>query len=910
MREIEKKILTINENIEKNIEKISEEERGFYSQNILNELRNFVEHAALLIYGNRNNIDNIDNSYENIKKSLNFIKGRGQYRFLSRFHKFLQIVVSHYTIDEDSAERLMLKYYQYLLQLKNFLKENYNLEILRNIKRFPINIDETTQEYYEKIVERIENKHVEENLHSDRYYFQKIKPFFVNNKVYYEVTFTRASDNVSKFDRLIAFTKHDIPDNYAVKLWIRKDSINILTKNMPIKVIEKWETSIRPCELNNFARIFGINVEISSGHNEYRALMKFLTDTNYNLVDLVISKNYEIIKNNLIERAKTKNFFNVLDKCHEIIKNNSHGSNVIRYLLYNLRNKVIKQQYDRYNSCIYWSGLKLKCGCIPFDQMPFCSSLVNHNPKLSDLLECIDPSNREHEFLARIIKNNTEIKGELYTKKDDIYGLENIDELIEKYNNNLLYRRHQKRRSLKTYKDFIYIAEYELDTIEIIKKIKGLTKTGIKGYKESVNYWLQENPNIIDCDEKRNIIRKIFENSHVAIIFGAAGTGKSTLINHISQFFNDKSKLYLAQTNPAVDNLKRKVHASNCEFKTIAKFLSDNQTDDYSYDLLIIDECSTVSNNDMAKILSKAKFNLLVLVGDTYQIEAIRFGNWFSVLKHFIPKNSIVELTKPYRTKNEKLLELWDKFRNLDEDKDEYLVKNGYAAKLDNSIFERNKDEDEIVLVLNYDGFYGINNINNFLQANNKNDPYYWGEQIFKVGDPILFNETKRFGPAIYNNLKGRILHIEKFDDKIQFDIEIYKSINEMDINKNECELLENLENRHSIVRFNVNKYKSTDEDNESLSDVIPFQIAYAVSIHKAQGLEYDSVKVVISSEVNELITHSIFYTAITRAKERLKIYWTPEVQNKILKSLSKRNIGKDIGLLKSKFKELNHEQS
>ncbi len=903
MRKIEEKILIINTSIEKNIEKITDEERGFYSQIILKELRDFVEHTALLIYSKGNDIDN---SYENIEKSLSFIKGRGEFRFLSKFHKFLQIVASHYTMDEDSAERLMLKYYRYLLQLKNFLKENYGLEVLKNIKKFPINIDKTTQEYYEKIVKKIEAPKKNENISSERYYIQKIKPFFVKNKVYYEVTFSRASDNISKFDRLIAFTKHDIPDNYAVKLWISKDSINILDKDMPIRIIEKWEVSIRPCELNNFAHIFGINEKILTGYNEYKKLMEFLTKTNYNLVDLIISENYERIKNHLTGKPKTRKIWNVLDKCHEIVKNNLPGSNVIRYLLYTLRNKIIKQQYDKLGFCNYWSGLKLKYGCIPFDQMPFCSSLVRHNPKLNNLLECIDSSNREHEFLARIVKNNTEIKGELYTKKDDIYDLENIDELIERYND-LLYKGHKERRSLKTYKDFIYIAEYELDTIEIIKKVRELAKSGVRGYTDSVDYWLKENPNIIDCDEKRNIIRKIFENSHVATIFGAAGTGKSTLINHISQFFNNKRKLYLAQTNPAVDNLKRKVQASNCEFRTIAKFLSDNQIN--NYDLLIIDECSTVSNSDMAKILNKANFRLLVLVGDTYQIEAIRFGNWFSLLKHFIPKNSIVELTKPYRTKNKKLLELWDKVRNLEEDVEEHLVKNGYTAKLDNSIFERNENEDEIVLDLNYDGFYGINNINNFLQANNKNTSYYWGEQIFKIGDPILFNETKRFGPAIYNNLKGKILHIEKFDRKIQFDIEIYKSINEMDIDRNECELLENLENGHSMIRFSVNKHKSTDEDNESPSDVIPFQIAYAVSIHKAQGLEYDSVKVVISSEVDELITHNIFYTAITRAKEKLKIYWTPESQRKVLESLSKRNIGKDIGLLKSKLKGLNNEQ-
>lgn len=40
---------------------------------------------------------------------------------------------------------------------------------------------------------------------------------------------------------------------------------------------------------------------------------------------------------------------------------------------------------------------------------------------------------------------------------------------------------------------------------------------------------------------------------------------------------------------------------------------------------------------------------------------------------------------------------------------------------------------------------------------------------------------------------------------------------------------------------------------------IVPFQIAYAVSIHKAQGLEYDSVKIVITDEVEELVTHNIF---------------------------------------------------
>ena len=50
---------------------------------------------------------------------------------------------------------------------------------------------------------------------------------------------------------------------------------------------------------------------------------------------------------------------------------------------------------------------------------------------------------------------------------------------------------------------------------------------------------------------------------------------------------------------------------------------------------------------------------------------------------------------------------------------------------------------------------------------------------------------------------------------------------------------------------------------------VIPFQLAYAVSIHKAQGLEYDSVKVIIPKSNSEKITHGIFYTAITSANTK-----------------------------------------
>jgi len=82
---------------------------------------------------------------------------------------------------------------------------------------------------------------------------------------------------------------------------------------------------------------------------------------------------------------------------------------------------------------------------------------------------------------------------------------------------------------------------------------------------------------------------------------------------------------------------------------TISKFINspDIKT---TYDIIFIDECSMVSNSDMREILERAKFDLLVLVGDTYQIKSITFGNWFELAKYLIPKKSLHELTKPYRT--------------------------------------------------------------------------------------------------------------------------------------------------------------------------------------------------------------------------------------------------------------------
>lgn len=398
-------------------------------------------------------------------------------------------------------------------------------------------------------------------------------------------------------------------------------------------------------------------------------------------------------------------------------------------------------------------------------------------------------------------------------------------------------------------------------------------------------------------------MRQLFAESSVGILYGAAGTGKSTFIKLISQYFADKDKLYLAQTNPAVDNLKRRVDVANCDYLTIAKFVSNSRVK-RDYDILVIDECSTVSNENMKKILDKASFKLLLLVGDTYQISAIRFGNWFNIVKNFLPKTSVYELVVPFRSDDGRLLELWDRVREMSDNVSELISRPEYSRRLDDSVFVKT-DEDEIILCLNYDGLYGINNLNRFLQESNENVPYEWGVQQYKVGDPVLFNESERFAPVIYNNMKGKIRNIVKSWDRIQgekitFDIELDKVLDGLDASGRDFEIVDGYSCENTVIRFTVFKRRSEDDDDDTTSNtIIPFQVAYAVSIHKAQGLEYDSVKVVITNEVDENISHNIFYTAITRARKHLKIYWSPEVQEKILTTIQPKNNNKDIALLK-----------
>lgn len=865
--------------------------RALLAQNILSQLRNLVEGVMVRLHAGRGDVEF---QYASVGPALSHVGANGKLNFLKRFHKLVQISASHYTMGGDPSERLMLKYYDYLLRIRDLASTRLNLAILANLEDFPVDLDPSLREYHQKIAERIVAARALPSSQAPkaRYYIHTVRPFYWNGYIYYEVTFYNAVNKVSKFDRIIGFTDIDIADKYAVNLTLESDSIHVLGQTMPITIIREWEVSIRPCEFDNYARILGQSIKVSSGNSEYRLLMQYLTGTSSGLLDLVDMEDaqYEQVKAWATQRARQSQIFPMLDLGRQMIRAKIPGYNVLRYLMLRMNNQIIKLQYAPVD-CGVLSNLRLEYGCKPFDSMPFCTSLYGHNPRFADLAESLDASSRTHELLARRVKINVEDQGMLYTPVADLEDLGDVDQLIATYNGKLYYK-HTGRRLLND-KGHVFIKDYEDGTVAIINKLQQHATAGVAGYEAAVQQWLAQTTPGPDDPIKANALQKLFTDSQVALVYGAAGTGKSTMVDLIANYFNGNEKLFLAHTNPAVDNLKRRVNAQNSTFRTISSHIYSG--DATAYDVLVIDECSTVSNSDLLKVLERTSFKLLVLVGDVFQIESIQFGNWFGLARSFIPKTAVFELTTPFRTKNANLLDLWTTVRELKDDIAETLARNGYSTVLNESLFQAQRS-DEIVLCLNYDGLYGINNVNRFLQSSNPGPATVWGAATYKVGDPVLFNETDRFRPVIYNNLKGTIVGIQTFPGRVQFDVSLDRPVTAFDVDGIQLRYV-----KDSTVQFDVYERGSGDDDDDSTTGSVPFQVAYAVSIHKAQGLEYDSVKVVVTDASQDDISHSIFYTAITRAREHLLIFWTPETQHAVLAALQRSTNHKDAALLSAR---------
>ncbi|MEA5084774.1 MAG: hypothetical protein VB018_11600 [Lachnospiraceae bacterium] len=378
---IDEAILESNKIICRQISRLGESTRGEVSQEVLESLRHFVEHILLKVYANGHDIED---TQENVKAAVKHAKSNYNLKHLSRFHYFLQVSVSHRALKEQNAERLMLKYYEYLLRIRNFLHDSYSIDVLTNLEQFPLETDENLTEYYGKNAEKVSeyNTPIHGKFSYDRFYVQKIKPFFVDGKIYYEVAFVPANDNASKTDRIIGFTNIEVTNFYAVKFAIANNNVEIFGKHMPIRIIVDWEVNIRPCELKNFTTIIK-RTPREYGKAEQRELSRYLTETGLSLSEIIIFSNaaFAAVRDRIVPKTEAIHFFDCLENCRNLIKRKAAGSNILRYLLHHMTNRIIKNQYKdhwrwNYQEDCYehiggnfkLSNLYLAYECIPFDE--------------------------------------------------------------------------------------------------------------------------------------------------------------------------------------------------------------------------------------------------------------------------------------------------------------------------------------------------------------------------------------------------------------------------------------------------------------------------------------------------------------------------------------------------------------
>lgn len=880
--------------------------RDEISQDILPRLNDLCR-AALLqnSYNLRCTKPNLQLAYEQAQLDL-------RTKYLANFLRCLKYIDCRIP-EEGQSERLMLKYYNFMWQIRKYFWDNNRISILQNLEKFPLNTDQLDNEYYNIVAKAIESTDLSpHSLESTRFYVQKKTPFYVGTERYYEITLQLANKYATKFNRITVYSKQNISTAYSINIGYTDTTIDLWGIASNIKIITNWRISIAPACLNKLGRILNISLKISKNYGEYSELMIFLTSTGMTFLDLIDLKeiSFNEVVDSIYKNTNTCYFKTVIEALRKYFscECDTFGKNTIRFLLINMREDRISDVIpNQFNSPMPKTPFYFAKKCFPFEKNPYLANYAGSktsNGNIAKILSAAGTAQLKTISPYLVLKNKIKNSGEIYFNSSEIAS----DTDIATYNEYLDAWEKRQGFNILHEQEYVTIDSYESTTLQILRKLLELSQNGIKGQKELNAKFIRDNKSIFDNVDvsKQKAIKYAFVNSKLLLIYGAAGTGKTTLINYISSLMPKSKKLFLTKTHNAIQHLKRRVDnpGNDSEFISFDSFTKKVELPDY--DIIFVDECSIIDNFTMLKFVNKISENsLIVLAGDINQIESIDFGNWFYYAKDIITTHGAnIELLDTWRTKKESLLSLWEEVRNNDVRITEKLVIDGpFSKEIGSDIFTSNVT-DEVVLCLNYDGKFGLNNINSFFQnANPNGEAIIWQSWRFKKGDKILFNDNSRF-TYLYNNLKGIINDIEKTDDQIAFTIDVETIITEQQCKSDQIEYIDTIGER---TRIKLIVYALDEDEIENEEDakktIIPFQLAYAVSIHKAQGLEYDSVKVVIPSVNSEKITKGVFYTTITRTKRKLTIYWSSETMQKIISDFSSEHSGfKSLDIIKNKL--------
>ncbi|MBQ7410205.1 MAG: ATP-dependent RecD-like DNA helicase [Clostridia bacterium] len=431
------------------------------------------------------------------------------------------------------------------------------------------------------------------------------------------------------------------------------------------------------------------------------------------------------------------------------------------------------------------------------------------------------------------------------------------------------------------YKAEKYIAErlLTLRDCDNVKYIKNFDNE-IKKHEEKID---------IELSEKQfDAVRQINENN-VCIITGGPGTGKTTIIKCVLEIYKShKKKVVLCA--PTGRAAKRMSETTGEDAKTIHRLLEigkfeedklgsiDTEVAPVDADVLVVDEMSMV-DVFLMNYLVKALFlgTKVIFVGDPNQLPSVGPG---SILKDLIDSGEFatVHLDKIFRqaAKSKIIVNAHNVNNGVN-----FIGKKDYGDDSENDFFYINESNQDKMLyqvlslskerLKNYGdyeffkniqvltptkkGKMGTKELNKSLQAelNPKVDEILektYGDIIFREGDRVMQiknnydiywekgsrNDLRTYesGTGVFNGEIGRIIKISNEERQIQVEFDDGK----------------------------VTWY--------AFSELDQLEHAYAITIHKAQGSEFDVVILVVPQSSNMLLTRNLLYTGITRAKKLL----------------------------------------
>ena len=429
---------------------------------------------------------------------------------------------------------------------------------------------------------------------------------------------------------------------------------------------------------------------------------------------------------------------------------------------------------------------------------------------------------------------------------------------------------------------------------------------------------VEERSDIILSEKQKEAVKAINDNN-VTIITGGPGTGKTTIIKSIIEIYKQK-KYKIVLCAPTGRAAKRMSETTGEEASTLHRLLEIGKVDEESLfkkdneyqgapidgDIIIVDEVSMVDMFIMSYLLDCIyQGTKLILVGDSDQLPSVGPG---SVLKDLIASEKIatVHLDKifrqaakskiivnAHRVNNGKgFISKEDPELEKDANQDFFFIKENNQEKILKEVLslcngrlknfgEYDFFENIQVLTPTKKGMLGTKELNKALQE--ELNPHREGEAeknslgaIFRIGDRVM---------QIKNNYD---MYWEKLcDSGVETGNGIFNGETGIITNINE-------KGKILIVKFDDEKVCKYE-----FNDLEQIEHSYCMTIHKAQGSEFDVVIMIVPQAAPMLLTRNLLYTGLTRAKKLLIVIGNDRVVDYMIKNVDskKRNTGLEFKL-------------